>query len=187
MAIIRKIKLPGETTPRDIGALSSSVIYDGDSGATTTLNEKIQSIFTAIGGINSFEISIVQSLPATGEDHTIYFVPESAGATTHNEYMYVDNQWELIGTTTIDLSDYLQKTDISDWAKAATKPSYTASEVGALPSNTSYVSSVNGLTGTVSITIPSYSLSMSGPTITLTPSSGTASTVTLALWDGTIS
>lgn len=113
MAVIRKIKLPSEAAARDIGALSSNVIYDGDSGVTTTLNDKIQSIFTAIGNINSFEIAIVSELPATGDDHTIYFVPESAGSTTHNEYMYVGDQWELIGTTTIDLSNYLQKTDIS--------------------------------------------------------------------------
>lgn len=112
MSLIKKIKLPNEE-PRDIGALSSNVIYDGDAGVTTTLNDKIQSIFTAIGNINSFEIAIVSQLPATGDDHTIYFVPESAGSTTHNEYMYIDNQWELIGTTTIDLSNYLQKSDIS--------------------------------------------------------------------------
>ena len=113
MAIIKKIKLPNEVTARDIGANSSNIIYDGDAGATTTLNEKIQSIFTAIGDINSFEIAIVNELPATGDDHTIYFVPESEGSTSHNEYMYIDNQWELIGTTTIDLSNYLQKNDIA--------------------------------------------------------------------------
>lgn len=41
MAIIKKIKLPNEATARDIGANSSNIIYDGDAGATTTLNEKI--------------------------------------------------------------------------------------------------------------------------------------------------
>lgn len=113
MAIIKKIKLPNEATARDIGANSSNIIYDGDAGATTTLNEKIQSIFTAIGDINSFEIAIVNELPATGDDHTIYFVPESAGSTSHNEYMYIDNHWELIGSTTIDLSDYVTETELT--------------------------------------------------------------------------
>lgn len=113
MAIIKKIKLPNEATARDIGANSSNIIYDGDAGTTTTLNEKIQSIFTAIGDINSFEIAIVNELPATGDDHTIYFVPEFEGSTSHNEYMYIDNHWELIGSTTIDLSNYLQKSDIT--------------------------------------------------------------------------
>ena len=35
------------------------------------------------------------------------------------------------------------------WAKASTKPTYTAAEVGALPSDTTYVSSVNGNSGAV--------------------------------------
>jgi len=38
---------------------------------------------------------------------------------------------------------------VPSWAKASTKPSYTASEVGALPDDTTYVSSVNGRTGAV--------------------------------------
>jgi hypothetical protein len=35
------------------------------------------------------------------------------------------------------------------WAKASTKPTYTAAEVGALPDDTTYVSSVNGNSGAV--------------------------------------
>lgn len=39
------------------------------------------------------------------------------------------------GTISVDLSGYLLSADISDWAKAATKPSYTADEVGAAAEN----------------------------------------------------
>lgn len=114
MAIIKKIKLPNEANARDIGALSSNVIYDGDAGTTTTLNEKIQSIFTAIGDINSFEIALVNALPTENiDDHTIYFVPNAQDANVRDEYMYVGNQWEMIGSTTIDLSDYPTYSDIS--------------------------------------------------------------------------
>lgn len=35
------------------------------------------------------------------------------------------------GTISVDLSSYLKSDDIADWAKSATKPEYTASEVGA--------------------------------------------------------
>ena len=38
---------------------------------------------------------------------------------------------------------------VPSWAKASTKPTYTAAEVGALPSDTTYVSSVNGNSGAV--------------------------------------
>lgn len=38
---------------------------------------------------------------------------------------------------------------VPSWAKQQTKPTYTASEVGALPSNTTYVASVNGESGAI--------------------------------------
>ena len=44
-----------------------------------------------------------------------------------------------------------QETDptVPAWAKNATKPTYTANEVGALPSNTIYVSTINGKSGAI--------------------------------------
>lgn len=54
------------------------------------------------------------------------------------------------------VEDYMDEHPITEsdptvpaWAKANTKPAYTAAEVGALPSDTTYVSSVNGRTGAV--------------------------------------
>lgn len=128
MPLIKKIKLAGEDFARDIGAMSSNVVYDGDEGKTSPLNEKIRSIFTAIENINSFEVAIVNGLPSENiDDHTIYFVPEQEGSSTYNEYMYVNNRWELIGTTTIDLSNYLQKSDIS-----VTQIQATGTDIGSI-------------------------------------------------------
>lgn len=47
---------------------------------------------------------IVNELPATGEDGVIYLVPseDGSGQNIYNEYMYINNQWELIGSTTDD-------------------------------------------------------------------------------------
>lgn len=179
MAIIKKIKLPNEATARDIGANSSNIIYDGDAGTTTTLNSKIQSIFTAIGDINSFEIAVVNALPTENiDDHTIYFVPQEQGSTTHDEYMYINNQWELIGTTTIDLSDYLQKTDIII-AQGLTTGIPTATITVGDTTTTLYAPEA--------ITLPAYSLSMTGPTIFFTSDvEGEVSRVTLPIYDGTI-
>ena len=101
-----------------------------------------------------------------------------------SEWAWDGSEWQELGTT-VDLSGYLQSSDISAWAKAANKPSYTASEVGALPSSTTYVSSfngqsgaityippvssVNGQTGVVSLSIPdvpSWALASSKPNYT---------------------
>lgn len=171
MSLIKRIKLPNMTTPYEIGVLSSNVVYDG-TNPTTTLNSKISSMEQIIEGLNSFEISVVNSLPIENiDDHTIYFVPESQGSTTHNEYMYINNTWELIGTTTVDLTDYLQKSEIS---------------VSASLNSGTNIGSITIDSTTATFYVPSYSLSMSGPTITLIPSSGTASTITLPIYDGTV-
>jgi hypothetical protein len=74
------------------------------------INQKIGAIKTA-----SFEV--VDTLPASGEENIIYLVPKVGGEVpdTHDEYIWVDGAWELIGSTQIDLSNYLQKTgDASD-------------------------------------------------------------------------
>ena len=66
-------------------------------------------IVTAIGNINSFNVNIVSNdLPTTGIDaHTIYFKSNSTtGSNVYDEYMYINNNWELIGSTAIDLTPY---------------------------------------------------------------------------------
>ena len=161
-------------------------------GATTTTDVN-SLIATAIGSINSFEVSIVQSLPTEDIDtHTIYFISNSgSGTNIYDEYMYINSNWEKIGTTETDLSGYLQTGDIADWAKAATKPSYTASEVGAIASTapaaaitSQDITNWNNKPSTDTNT--TYTLSMSSNRITLTPSSGNATYVDLPIYDGSV-
>lgn len=61
-----------------------------------------------------FDVQVVQELPATGEAHTLYFVP-SADPKTQNiydEYLYANNAWEQVGSTAVDMSDYYTKTEV---------------------------------------------------------------------------
>lgn len=72
----------------------------------------------------------------------------------------------LGGSTITPLTSYTE-TDptVPSWAKASTKPSYTASEVGALPDTyVAPVTSVNGQTGVVNLTIPTITISSTEPT-----------------------
>lgn len=126
-------------------------------------------IASALGNISSFEISVVQSLPSTGENGTFYFVPNNHSTNNvYDEYVYVNGAWELIGSTSVDLSNYLKTTDISAWAKASSKPSYTASEVGALSSNTTYVSTFNGQSGAITYIPPVSSVNGQTGVVTIT-------------------
>lgn len=74
-----------------------------------------QAINSALSGITGIEFSIVEQLPATGAAGTIYLVQKTVTATgnIYTEWIYVNNKWETLGDTTVDLSDYLKKTDVS--------------------------------------------------------------------------
>jgi len=70
-------------------------------------------ITTAIGGISGISFEIVTSLPTTGNTGTIYLVSNSGtGTNIYDEYIYVNSKWEKIGTTDVDLSDYVKTTDL---------------------------------------------------------------------------
>ena len=63
----------------------------------------------------TFDVEIINSLPASGSISTMYCVPlPSEQQTTikkYEEYFYISNAWEKVGTATIDLSDYYTKTE----------------------------------------------------------------------------
>lgn len=63
------------------------------------------------GGASGLKVEVVQELPTTGEANILYLVPKTTTGTNNvfEEYLYVNNNWELIGTTDIDLSNYIQK------------------------------------------------------------------------------
>lgn len=104
-------------------------------------------IAAAIGGITELEYLVVSALPASGTKGVIYLVPHSHGTRDiYDEYIWVNNAFEKIGNTDVDLSQYLLKTDIATWAKQPNKPTYTASEVGALPDTTTIPSKTSDLT-----------------------------------------
>lgn len=79
-----------------------------------TKSETDQAITDALADITEVDFQVVQTLPATGVKGTFYFVPvtNGAGQSLYDEYVYSNNAWEKIGSTDVDLSDYLKKTDM---------------------------------------------------------------------------
>ncbi|MDR1347755.1 MAG: hypothetical protein LBJ63_04895 [Prevotellaceae bacterium] len=72
-------------------------------------------IAAAVAALNAVKITIVSSLPAVGsaQANTIYFVPSSGGSgDSYDEYMLVSGAFEKIGNTSVDLSGYLQDSDL---------------------------------------------------------------------------
>lgn len=61
-----------------------------------------------------FDVQVVQELPATGEAHTLYFVPSADPQTqnAYDEYLYANNAWEQVGSTAVDMSNYYTAVEV---------------------------------------------------------------------------
>lgn len=71
-----------------------------------------------VATIEKITIRVVEALPETGEPNVIYLVPKAPGASdVYDEYIYIENRWEKIGNTEIDLTDYAKKEWVEDQIK----------------------------------------------------------------------
>ena len=89
--------------PTTVSSFTNDAGYQTASDVSTAIN-------TAISGITGITFEIVQVLPQTGDPGTIYLILASQGATgdIYDEWIYINNAWEKIGTTAVDLSTYTQ-------------------------------------------------------------------------------
>lgn len=86
------------------------VDYYTDAEKQTLIDEVLGSIET--GGLKR---TIVETLPTENIDEkTIYMIlkVEAFLNDYYDEYMYINNAWELIGSTRADLSDYSTTTQV---------------------------------------------------------------------------
>ena len=75
------------------------------------LTEEVKGL---IGNVKSIEFSVVEELPASGEKATIYLVSNTKGDNdAYDEFIWLNDKFEKIGTTSVDLSGYLKAVDIS--------------------------------------------------------------------------
>ena len=61
-----------------------------------------------------FKVSVEQDrsiLNSVGQEKVFYFLPkeDSTDLDYYDEYLYVNNRWDKVGSTKIDLSNYYQK------------------------------------------------------------------------------
>lgn len=84
----------------------------------------------ALAKIKTLKKEVVEALPATGQDDVIYLVKDSKGKANnvYLEYLWINEAFELIGSTEVDLSGYaktsevddkISKIDLSPYAKTA--------------------------------------------------------------------
>lgn len=116
--------------PTTVSSFTNDAGYQNASQVSSAIN-------TAIAGISGISFEIVQSLPQTGDPGTIYLILDSQGPTgdIYDEYIYINNAWEKIGTTAADLTDYTMWDSTNEALKANGNAIYifaTNAEIDAL-------------------------------------------------------
>lgn len=108
--------------------------------------DAVDQLLEAISSVNCYEV--YEELPNEGQGNVIYLIgPSGSGSDKYEEYIYSNSEFIKIGDTSVDLSGYLQSSDIAAWAKAENKPSYSYSEISNTPSIPTNVSDLNNDAG----------------------------------------
>ena len=90
-----------------------------DKADTDNLAAAKQYTDDAVGAITGFDFQIVDTLPQTGTKGVIYLVPAEVDANVetdineYDEYLWITDKFEHIGSTKMDLTGYLKEVDIA--------------------------------------------------------------------------
>ena len=94
------VTIDGTVTADGANAVSGKAVYDF--------------VTKAIADISGFHAEIVSELPETGKTNILYLVAktEAASGDGYDEYLYINGAWERVGSTDIDLSGYVQASEM---------------------------------------------------------------------------
>ena len=94
------VTVDGTVTADGTNAVTGKAVYDF--------------VTAAIAGISGFHAEIVSELPDSGQSNILYLVAKSSAASGdgYDEYLYINGGWERIGSTDIDLSGYVQASEM---------------------------------------------------------------------------
>lgn len=95
-----------------------------------------QEIAQAVSGIKSFEAKVVAELPGSGQAGILYLVAneDEEEQNAYDEYLWINNKYEKLGTRSIDLSQYALKSELPTKLSQLTNDSgfQTSAQVGAI-------------------------------------------------------
>lgn len=101
----------------DSKVAESATTVDQTFSATSENAQSGVAVAEAISGITGMKFSVVTSLPTTGENGTIYLVAHEHGTDdSYDEYIWLESasKFEKIGSTDVDLTGYLKKSDMDE-------------------------------------------------------------------------
>ena len=159
--------------------------YDGSEPKTINIQAATEEyVKQLVSTIQTASFEVVDSLPESDiKTNVIYLVPtQSSGIdNVYDEYIYVNNDWEKIGTTALDLSQYATK----EYAEMAAANTINDTEVSNLTTySSSKIESLSGikvLTGTAEKPIIVSELETGNYVLSGTVQSSETNTTTQAL------
>lgn len=144
----QKLKQEGSLTIN-----GKNIIFDENTLYITNYQDTLTSPITSI--------KIVDSLPNVGKPNVCYWLKNLEDVEIYNQYIWINNRYESIGNTKINLDDFLKKedlpksmpaSDVYDWAKKPFKPNYDYEEINGENSNIEIGSNTNTSNNFISIT-----------------------------------
>lgn len=111
-----------KSTVENYGYQTAAQVETKITGKGYQTSAQVQSaINSALSGITGIDIKVVESLPTTGSKGVIYLIAHSHGSgDSYDEYVWLSDKkvYEKIGNTDVDLSGYLQKSDLTTLTEA---------------------------------------------------------------------
>lgn len=119
---INDVALVGNKTLEDLGiqpagdyltAVPEEYITEEELEAKDYATEAF--VMEQINNTEHFHREIVDALPLTGKDNVLYLVPKKGSdKDIYNEYIWTGADYEFMGTTAVDLTDYYQKDEVDE-------------------------------------------------------------------------
>ena len=137
-----------------IGSVEALKAQDGVlAGEIDALETSLSNVYTkkdtdnaiaaAIAAVDHLSREIVGTLPENANENVIYMVRRESGTgqDVYNEYMYINEAWEIIGDTSVDLTGYAKKEDI---LVKSVSLDFTVTEAGQLTLKADAAPEING-------------------------------------------
>ena len=119
---INDVALVGNKTLEDLGiqpagdyltAIPEEYITEEELEAKDYATETF--VMEQINNTEHFHREIVDALPLTGKDNVLYLVPKKGSdKDIYNEYIWTGVDYEFMGTTAVDLTDYYKKSEVNE-------------------------------------------------------------------------
>ena len=94
--------------------IDSTITADSTNANAAGTKAVYDFVTKAIADVSGFHAEIVSELPETGKTNILYLVAktEAASGDGYDEYLYINGAWERVGSTDIDLSGYVQASEM---------------------------------------------------------------------------